>query len=797
MSQVSCTHCNLIYNRSIMIQDGEHLFCCKGCQGIFHLLKDEGLDSFYEKKGSVTLNSPQINTNDEYKKFDNKIFYDNYVKDLDGVSEINLVIEGIHCSACIWLNEKILNKKDGIIEASINYTNNKAKVIFDPNAIEVSSIFELIQSIGYKAYPYDKNRGEIKANQRRERYYSRLLVGVFATMNVMWLSIAQYAGFFTGIRQDIKDVLNYAEFILATPTLFFTGWIYFKGAYYGLKNRFINMDFLVASGATLAYLYSIYILFKGEGNTYFDSVTMIVTFIFIGKYLEVLSKKRAVDTMDSLASFVPTGAVVIENNKRVDKAVSEVQKGDIIEIKAGEKVVLDGVLIEGYGSFDSSSLTGESTPVSKKIGDEVLSGLISLDSVVRVKVSRLYKDSMINKIVTMLEDAMNKKPHIEKLANEISGYFSITILTIGIITFISWFYGGNGFETSLIVAISVIIIACPCALGLATPIATLVGINIAAKKKIIFKESSFLESMAKADILLLDKTGTITKGRPQVVQHKILKEFDISILHSLLFTQTHPISKGVKEFIYQDHIEELPIEDIKLIEAKGIKASYQNRELLAGNIELLKEYNIEFQYDTEFYNSILIFCIDSEVVAIYELEDEPKDEAFSAINSIKKSGLDVIMLTGDNKNSATKIANQVGIDKFYHSLTPIDKADFIQKCHNSGQKVIFAGDGINDSIALGLSDIAISMGNGAKMAIEVSDVVLLDSEIKTLKNAIEISQNTYKNIKQNLIISLSYNLITIPIAILGYVVPIIAAIVMSLSSLFVVANSLRRKISLT
>jgi Cu+-exporting ATPase len=780
-----------------MIQDGEHLFCCKGCQGIFHLLKDEGLDSFYEKKGSVTLNSPQINTNDEYKKFDNKIFYDNYVKDLDGVSEINLVIEGIHCSACIWLNEKILNKKDGIIEASINYTNNKAKVIFDPNAIEVSSIFELIQSIGYKAYPYDKNRGEIKANQRRERYYSRLLVGVFATMNVMWLSIAQYAGFFTGIRQDIKDVLNYAEFILATPTLFFTGWIYFKGAYYGLKNRFINMDFLVASGATLAYLYSIYILFKGEGNTYFDSVTMIVTFIFIGKYLEVLSKKRAVDTMDSLASFVPTGAVVIENNKRVDKAVSEVQKGDIIEIKAGEKVVLDGVLIEGYGSFDSSSLTGESTPVSKKIGDEVLSGLISLDSVVRVKVSRLYKDSMINKIVTMLEDAMNKKPHIEKLANEISGYFSITILTIGIITFISWFYGGNGFETSLIVAISVIIIACPCALGLATPIATLVGINIAAKKKIIFKESSFLESMAKADILLLDKTGTITKGRPQVVQHKILKEFDISILHSLLFTQTHPISKGVKEFIYQDHIEELPIEDIKLIEAKGIKASYQNRELLAGNIELLKEYNIEFQYDTEFYNSILIFCIDSEVVAIYELEDEPKDEAFSAINSIKKSGLDVIMLTGDNKNSATKIANQVGIDKFYHSLTPIDKADFIQKCHNSGQKVIFAGDGINDSIALGLSDIAISMGNGAKMAIEVSDVVLLDSEIKTLKNAIEISQNTYKNIKQNLIISLSYNLITIPIAMLGYVVPIIAAIVMSLSSLFVVANSLRRKISLT
>ena len=793
MSKVTCTHCSLTYDESMMIVDNDCLFCCKGCQGVYHLLKDEGLDSFYDKKGSTTLETPNIiNNNEEYKKFDSELFKKQYIKEKDGLCEINLVIEGIHCSACVWLNEKVLHREDGILEASINFTNNKAHIVYDPDSLKLSRIFEIIESIGYKAYPYDKSKGETQANANRQDYYARLMVGVFATMNVMWLAIAQYAGYFSSIKSDMKDVLNIAEFILATPTLFYTGWVYFKGAYFGLKNRFINMDFLVITGAVLAYSYSIYVLIKGSGEVYFDSVTMIITFVFIGKYLEVLSKKKAVDTMDAMSSFLVSEVVVIVDGKRVSKAPSEVEVGDIIEIKAGEKVVLDGEIVSGSGSFDNSSLTGESEPIYKEEGSEVLSGTILLDAVIRLRVGRVFEDSMISKIVTLLEDAMNKKPHIEKLANEISGYFSVTILGSAFITFLAWFFLGFGFEKSLIVGISVVVIACPCALGLATPIATLVGISIAANKKIIFKESAFLETMAKANTLLLDKTGTITKGKPRVVSHEIFKEFDENILYSLLLAQTHPISKGVREFLEIDTPYHVEMSDIKNVEAKGITALYDGKVLLAGNRKLLQDNGIKYEKSHE--NSILIFCIDDEVIATYELQDEPKEGVKESIKAIKRAGLEVIMLTGDHEKSASKIAARVGIKEFHHSLTPANKAEFVKQRQESGDIVIMAGDGINDSIALGLSDIAVSMGSGAQLAVEVSDVVLLDNQMTTLRDSIILSKNTYRNIKQNLGISLTYNLITIPLAVMGYVVPVVAAFVMSLSSLFVVANSLRMKL---
>lgn len=793
MSKVTCTHCSLTYDESMMIKEDDCLFCCKGCQGVYHLLRDEGLDSFYDKKGSTTLQTPNITTTtDEYKKFDSELFKKQYIKEKDGLYEINLVIEGIHCSACVWLNEKVLHREDGVIEASINFTNNKAQIVYDPDTLKLSRIFEIIESIGYKAYPYDKTKGETQANANRQDYYARLLVGVFATMNVMWLAIAQYAGYFSGIKSEMKDVLNIAEFILATPTLFYTGWVYFKGAYFGLKNRFINMDFLVITGAVLAYSYSVYILFKGEGEVYFDSVTMIITFVFIGKYLEVLSKKKAVDTMDAMSSFVASEVVVIVDGKKVSKAPSEVEIGDILEIKAGEKIVLDGFISSGSGSFDNSSLTGESEPIFKKEGEEVLSGTILLDAVIRLKVTKVFEDSMINKIVTLLEDAMNKKPHIEKLANEISGYFSVTILGMALITFLAWYFLGFGFEKSLIVGISVVVIACPCALGLATPIATLVGISKAAKKKIIFKESAFLETMAKANTLLLDKTGTITMGKPKVINSKVFKEFDRSILYSLVSTQSHPISKGVKNFLETDSIAHVELGDIKNVEAKGITAVYNGKVVLAGNRKLLQDNGIMFENDYD--NSILIFCIDAEVVAVYELQDEPKKGVKSSIEAIKKAGLEVVMLTGDHEKSASNIADRVGIKEFHHSLTPAGKAEFVKQRQESGDIVIMAGDGINDSIALGLADIAVSMGSGAQLAVEVSDVVLLDNQMTTLRDSILLSKNTYRNIKQNLGISLTYNLITIPLAVMGYVVPVVAAFVMSLSSLFVVANSLRMKL---
>ena len=791
MNKLKCTHCGLEFDEGLMIKDGENFFCCKGCQGVYYLLKDEGLDSFYAKKGDVKLGRPK-EVKDEFKKFDRDGFKKRYVKELkNGTCEINLIIEGIHCSACVWLNEKVLHRLDGILEADINFTTHKARIIYDPNGVSLSKIFETIASIGYIAYPYDKKAGEERTQKQRRDYYARLLVGLFSTMNVMWIALAQYAGYFSGIKEEYKNILNIAEFILATPALFYTGGPYFKGAYYGLKNRFINMDFLVITGATLTYIYSIYTMITKSGEVYFDSATMIITFVFIGKFLEVQSKKKAVDTMDSLTSLLPSTVIVLKDGQKIQKDIEEVEVGNILEIRAGEKVVLDSVIVSGEGSFDYSSLTGESKPVFKKKSDEVLSGTVLLDSVVLVEVKKAFSDSTIQKISHMLEEAMNKKPKIERLANEVSGYFSITILSIAFITFLVWmFYLHSGFERALIVGISVIVIACPCALGLATPIATLVGLNQGIKKGILFKESSFLETFAKIDTIFMDKTGTITKAKPKVIKETILKEFDKNLLYSLISSQTHPISKGVKEFLGKK--EELKLDSIKNIEAKGIKASFDDKTILAGNKKLLEDEGIEFE--KEFESSVLIFAIDGEVVAFYELEDEIREGVKEVIKSFENFGIKVIMLTGDHKKASSKVAQEVGIKKFYHSLFPKDKANIVKEYQDRKKVVAFVGDGINDSVALGLANVSIAMGGGAKIALDVSDIVLLNDDITLVLDAYKISKETYKNIRQNLLISLVYNSITIPLAVIGYVIPLVAALSMSLSSLIVVGNSLRRKV---
>ncbi len=800
LSKIVCDHCKLEFDEKVMIKDeinGEiKYFCCKGCQGIYHLLRSEGLDDFYDKLGNNKLEPPK-ELNDDLHKFDLEGFKKKYITEKNGLCEINLIIEGIHCSACVWLNEKVLHQTEGIVEASINYTNNKAKIVWDPDTIKLSKIIETIRGIGYNGYPYDPKLQEEKANKARRDYYSRLLVAIFATMNIMWIAIAEYTGYFTGMRSDMKNVLNIAEFILATPTLFYTGWIYFKGAYFGLKNRFVNMDVLVATGATLAYVYSIYAMVSGNGEVYFDSVTMIVTFVFIGKYLEVLSKKSAVDSMDSILGSIPTEVLVVLGNEKTLVPVEEIKEGDIIEIKPGDKIVIDGVIISGEGNFDLSSLTGESEPVHKKEGEEIISGSVGLDSVIRYRATKEYASSMLCSIATLLDESITKKPHIEKLADVISGYFSFVILSLSAITFLFWyFYIGSGFERALIVAISVIVIACPCALGLATPMATLIGIGVASKKGILFKEASFLESMAKSDTLVLDKTGTITEGKPKVIKFDKVEEFDMDILYSLVKSSKHPISQAIVQYLQQHYedVKEIELKDMKNIEARGISANCGGKKVFGGNVKLIKEMGLEF--DKEYENSIFIFAIDDKIKALFELKDTPKEGAKEAIKEIKKMGLKTIMLTGDNEKVAKKIAGEVGIDIIYHSLFPKDKADIVENLQKQGKIVIMAGDGINDVLALSLSDIAVSMGSGAEVSVEVSDVVLLNDDIMALKDAIKLSKRVYLNIKENLVLSAVYNSITIPLAMMGYVIPLVAALSMSLSSLLVVGNSYRIKLKI-
>ena len=808
MIKIECNHCHLSFDEKIMIKENDLNFCCGGCQSVYHILKSENLDSFYEKLGNKTIKAPLQVSNDDLSKFDSENFLNSYTTiTKDGFVQIDLILEGIHCAACVWLNEKVLYDTKGVIEANINFTTNKARVVFNSDILKLSDIIKKIRSVGYNAYAYDSSIADKEASKAKQDYFVRIMVAVVCTMNIMMLSVAKYTGFFTGMSIEVKNMIHLAEFILTTPVLFFSGFVFYKGAYFGLKNRIVNMDLLVSSGATMTYVYSLFVLFGAKGESYFDSVAMIITFVLVGKYLEVIGKKSAIDTLDKIKSTLPLEAIVVKDGKKETKALNLVQVGDLIELKIGEKVPVDGKIISGNASFDESSLTGESIPVYKKTGDNIFSGTVILDSTILFEVVKDFKNSTFSSIVTLLEDSLNSKPKIQTLANKISRRFSLIILSIAFITFLVWYYFGldlgfyfegvNQFERSFITAISVVVIACPCALALATPMASLVGISELAKKSLLFKEAKFIETIANATTVVFDKTGTLTKGELEVsfVEFFNKDEKSINLLYSLLDSSNHPVSIAVKRYIKENfEVSNVSLEDIKNIEAKGLSARYENIEILGGNEALLKEFDVKINIHLNSKFTQYLFCIDKKIVANFELKDELKDDAKELIEYLKEQNIESIMLTGDNNFVASSIAKELEISNYKANLTPKDKADFIKDLKNSGKTVVMVGDGVNDSVALASSDVAIAMGNSADVSMMVSDVVMLNSKLKSLKDAFIISKKTYKHIKQNLAFSLIYNTITIPIAAAGFIIPLFAALSMSLSSLVVVLNSLRIKI---
>ncbi len=798
MALVKCTHCQLAFDETVMITEKDTpnvYFCCNGCQGVYHLLKDDGLDSFYEKIGNNTI-APPLQVGTDSSNFDMESFRQRYIKPTaEGFSSVDLVIEGIHCAACIWLNEKVLANTEGIVDASINFTNNKAKIVWDEEIIALSKVIDTIRNIGYNAYPYDRSKEDIKATENKKDYFIRMAIAIFASMNIMMIDVAKYAGFFTGMKDETLQLVHIAEFIFSTPVLFYSGWIFFKGAYFGLKNKIINMDLLVSAGATLTYIYSIYVLFGGAGHSYFDSVAMIITFVLVGKYLEVIGKKNAVDTMDKIRSQVPLEATIIEAGVKKVVGLDTIEVGNIIEVKTGEKASVDGVLIGSNGTFDESSLSGESLPVEKQVGDTIYSGTINSGQVIRYTATKNYANSTLNNIVTLLEDALASKPEIEETTNEISKYFSITILLLAIATFVGWHWYSGDFEKALIVSISVIVIACPCALALATPIASLIGISWAAEKGLLFKEAKFIETFAKADTVVLDKTGTITQGKLTVkrITQDISKEY-LPLLYALSDSSTHPVSLAVKRYLQQEFtdIKSVELEKIEQVAGKGLEATYENKVLLGGNSQLLEQYDISIDLESDY--TVYHFAVDGKLIASFELEDSLKEGAKALITYLNGIGVNVVMATGDHEKVATRVAKSVGIENFKFGMSPIDKADYISLLKSEGKKVVMVGDGINDALALSKADVAIAMGNGADVALAVSDVVILNDSLKAIEESFMISRRTFKFIKQNLALSLFYNMITIPMAMAGFVVPLVAALSMSLSSLMVVGNSIRIKL---
>ena len=765
-----------------MLEKDGHFFCCTGCEAVFELVQSKGLGDFYERLGKNSLEP--VNFKQNLGVFDSFVRPTN-----DGFSEIHLVIDGIFCAACVWLNEKILIEEQGVIEASVNPLTHKARVVFDERQVSLKRILTLIQSIGYKPSAYDPLKQEQKALSTKREFYSKLVVAVACVMNVMWIAVAKYAGFFSLMDAQTKDILNFAEFVLASPVLFYTGSAFYKNAYFSLKHGQISMDFLVIFGASLAYAYSLWAMFSRGGEVYFDSVAMIICFVFVGKYLEVLVKKHATDTMDGLNDFLKGEILVFNGKEFAPKDAYAVQVGDIIQLKTGDKILIDGVCVRGEASIDSSSLSGESEPVLVQAGTNINSACVVLDGSVEYRALKPYAESKLSQIISLLE--LSQKPKIQSLVAQIAVYFSRSVLAVALLCFCFWYFvRESGAEFALINAISVLIIACPCALALATPVSNLIALFQALKLKVLFKSSDKIEDLSKCDFAVFDKTGVLTDFKLKIARYELNQKANLNELFAFIGLSNHPVSASIREFL-QEKVRDkkhLEFSAVKEVRAKGISARLKNDEFIGGNAHFLQECGIKMSQ--KFSDTHFVFAKNGEILAHFEFESVLRAGAIELVSYLKKIKMPIKMLTGDNEKAAQKVASKLGITDFTAFCLPENKMQVITTLSQK-HKVLMVGDGVNDALALQNAAVAVSLKQGADLAAQNSDIILLKNDLHALEQAIRLSKKTFIIIKQNLAFSLCYNALTIPLAFVGLINPLVAAASMSLSSVVVILNALR------
>ena len=765
-----------------MLEKDGHFFCCTGCEAVFELVQSKGLGDFYERLGKNSLEP--VNFKQNLGVFDSFVRPTN-----EGFSEIHLVIDGIFCAACVWLNEKILIEEQGVIEASVNPLTHKARVVFDERQVSLKRILTLIQSIGYKPSAYDPLKQEQKALSTKREFYSKLVVAVACVMNVMWIAVAKYAGFFSLMDAQTKDILNFAEFVLASPVLFYTGSAFYKNAYFSLKHGQISMDFLVIFGASLAYAYSLWAMFSRGGEVYFDSVAMIICFVFVGKYLEVLVKKHATDTMDGLNDFLKGEILVFNGKEFAPKDAYAVQVGDIIQLKTGDKILIDGVCVRGEASIDSSSLSGESEPVLVQAGTNINSACVVLDGSVEYRALKPYAESKLSQIIALLE--LSQKPKIQSLVAQIAVYFSRTVLAVALLCFCFWYFvRESGAEFALINAISVLIISCPCAFALATPVSNLIALFQALKLKVLFKSSDKIEDLSKCDYAVFDKTGVLTDFKLKIARYELNQKANLNELFAFIGLSNHPVSASIREFL-QEKVRDkkhLEFSAVKEVRAKGISARLKNDEFIGGNAHFLQECGIKMSQ--KFSDTHFVFAKNGEILAHFEFESVLRAGASELVSYLKKIKMPIKMLTGDNEKAAQKVASKLGITDFTAFCLPENKMQVITTLSQK-HKVLMVGDGVNDALALQNAAVAVSLKQGADLAAQNSDIILLKNDLCALEQAIRLSKKTFIIIKQNLAFSLCYNALTIPLAFVGLINPLVAAASMSLSSVVVILNALR------
>ncbi len=727
---------------------------------------------------------------------------------------LNVKVSGMTDSSDAERLEKQLKDLEGVRYASVNYGNGQIIIEYNPALLSLANIRQVLKSSGYEVVSEDLSASaeEVEAKRLKRLF----LIGLVFSTPVLLFSYPEYLPF---IPLAETTLAAYIMFISASVVQFVTGIRFYKGAYRIARMRSANMDTLVVIGTTAAYLFSVFNTFPTVEwhNIYYDASSLVITFIILGKYLENKTKGKASSAIRKLLELQPKTARIKKDGEEVEISVDLIQVGDTIVVRPGEKIPVDSIVVEGYSAVDESMITGESLPVGKKPGDMVIGGTINREGVLVIKAIKVGNDTFLSQVVKLVEDAMGRKPPMQRLVDRVAGYFALLVIAIAFCTFLAWYLTSEySLVTALIPAVAILIVACPCALGLATPTAVMVGMGKAAQNGVIFKDGYALELLGKIKVALFDKTGTLTYGKPKVTDIIAFKQLTITngygdslddpnkrVLEIAAIAEKnseHPLAKSIVEMAREMGVMLREPSEFIAIPGRGVKAVYENSKIIVGSPRLMENEGIDIRAAKECISklqqegkTIVLVYLDKELLGLIALLDTPKPNAREALDALRNMGIEVIMLTGDNDKTASTIAKELGIDKVIANLMPSEKVEVIRRFQAEGKKVAMIGDGINDAPSLTQADVGIAIGSGTDVALEAGSVVLVRDDLRDVVTAIEISKKSIGKIKQNLFYAFVYNASLIPVAGLGLLYPALAGLAMAASSISVTSSSLLLK----